>query len=693
MTALPKISIVTPAYNCEQYIRRCIESVTAQGYTNVEHIVVDGGSTDDTVQILKQYPHVRWISERDNGEAHALNKGIKMVTGEIVCWLNADDFMNPNSLSPIGEAFAKNPDWELIYGKTNMVSPDGAVLWVKESLPNATIKKLVRWWEHATMPHQPSMYFKKALLDRVGTINEALHFSIDFELWLRCAIETRFHYIDRVLSCATQRADCKSDGTESAQVKSHWRVLLPFLNYLPIDERIDFWSDYYIGRLTGLNKHSRLESTCFPESEEALLGIVRALSVHKRALEILVYLFPDKQAALAIAEMLVARGLFFDGTELISVPDRQLANRRSQAEQTIVIDGVFFERGKTGIFRMWDSLLKEWSTRPFGRRIVVLDRSGHAPRHPGIHYRLTPRGDIGNLQAEQRLLETICKEENAALFISTYYTSIESIPSVMPVYDMIPEKTGFNLSDPDWMAKHIAVKRASAFFCISHSTRSDLLEVFPDIDPGSAVVTHCGISRQQFKPAPVADVIALRQRLKLDRPYFILVGGKTGYKNAQMFFEAMQMLPTQQGFKTLVTGFFSERHLSDLQTGCEIVVATLSNDELNAAYSGALALVYPSKYEGFGLPVLEAMACGCPVISAPWTSLPEVGGNAVMYVDSALKLANAMVEIQRPGLRETLVAQGFEHLSKFRWDIMATQIQEVCDQVIEATQRSKVSSA
>jgi glycosyltransferase involved in cell wall biosynthesis len=187
--------------------------------------------------------------------------------------------------------------------------------------------------------------------------------------------------------------------------------------------------------------------------------------------------------------------------------------------------------------------------------------------------------------------------------------------------------------------------------------------------------------------------MALSQRLDLDRPYFMLVGSRAGYKNAPMFFEAMKTIPTQHGFKVLVTGSFSESELNGLKTGCDIVVATLTNDELNAAYTGALALVYPSKYEGFGLPILEAMACGCPVITTPWTSLPEVGGSSVMYVNDARSLANAMVEIQRPGTREMLIAAGYEQIEKFRWDTMAGQIQDVCEQVIRATQGQAVRSA
>src|ERR1051325_3716474 len=121
MTDLPMLSIVTPCFNSVVTIRDTIESVRAQDYPNLEHLVMDGGSTDGTVELLKEYPHLVWLSEKDEGHYHAMNKGIERATGEVVAVLNADDCYRPGALRKIGEAFVAHPDWDGLFGDVVLV--------------------------------------------------------------------------------------------------------------------------------------------------------------------------------------------------------------------------------------------------------------------------------------------------------------------------------------------------------------------------------------------------------------------------------------------------------------------------------------------------------------------------------------------------------------------------------------------
>jgi glycosyltransferase involved in cell wall biosynthesis len=692
MQSNPKISIVTPAFNCGHLIHRCIESVSFQDYPNVEHIIIDGGSTDGTVEVLKKYPHLRWISEPDNGEAHAVNKGIRMATGDIICWLNADDYFCPHALNLVAAAFAKNAPCDIVYGHTNMVDETGRVLWFKQSSPTATLKSLVRWWNCNWQPHQPSMFFSRQILEAVGPLNEQLHFSIDFELWLRCAVKGTLVLVDETLSCATHRMDSKSFDTQPDQIRSHWRVIEPYLAMLSREEIVEFWQEYYMGLFSGLNGNALAGLTQKPGSEEALFGLIRVMSKLYPALKALSLIFPDQDDLTSIAQRILEKGLGFKDGDFISIPDLPIRSSRPR-EKTIVIDGIFFERAKTGIYRLWAALLQEWSKGIHARRIVVLDRSGCAPRFPGIRYRLAPPAELKMPENETAMLEAICEQENAGLFVSTYYTSVRNVPSVMPLYDMIPEKIGMDLTGADWTAKHVAIRRASAFCCISESTRRDFLEIVPNIDPLSAVVIPCGIDLEQFSPARPDEVAHFRRRHGLTKPYFMLVGGEKGYKNAEMVLEAMRKLPWKDAFQLLVTRRINHKELLAEGEGLNVVACCLQDEELPAAYSGAAAFVYPSKQEGFGLPILEAMACDCPVITSPWSSLPEVAGAAALYASDATSLADAMMEVLKPSVRSLLLPAGQEQVRKFRWDVAAAKTLSVFDQVIAATSSGQKSSS
>ncbi len=165
MSALPKISVVTPSFNSIHTIRETIESVRTQDYPNWEHIVVDGGSKDGTLEILKEYPHLRWVSEKDEGHYHAMNKGIQMAAGGIVNILNADDCFRPGALRVVGEAFAAHPEWDGCFGDIVYVNGEGHEIYRREE---ATFDyDVLRFSGVCYVIHQ-TLFVKKAVHDRLG---------------------------------------------------------------------------------------------------------------------------------------------------------------------------------------------------------------------------------------------------------------------------------------------------------------------------------------------------------------------------------------------------------------------------------------------------------------------------------------------------------------------------------------------
>ncbi|MGE5659840.1 MAG: methyltransferase domain-containing protein [Actinomycetota bacterium] len=346
-------------------------------------------------------------------------------------------------------------------------------------------------------------------------------------------------------------------------------------------------------------------------------------------------------------------------------------------ELKIIIDGVFFQLYKTGIARVWKSLLEEWAESSFANKIVVLDRAGTAPKFTGIKYRVVPPYSYHTTDADRVMIQQVCDEEGADLFISTYYTTPLSTPSVFMAYDMIPEVLNANLNEPMWKEKHHAIRHASAYISISANTARDLIKYFPTINLESVTVAHCGIQRS-FSPANQETINQFKNKYGLSKPYFISVGGGSDYKNTGLFFQAFSKLTSKQGFDIICTGsgVLLEAEFRSYTCGSTVHKFHLNDEELIAAYSGAVALVYPSQYEGFGLPVLEAMACGCPVITCPNSSIPEVAEQAALYVDDndVNGFANALCEVQKPEVRNYLIFAGLEQAKKFSWSKMARQV-------------------
>ncbi|WP_204336814.1 glycosyltransferase family 2 protein [Cryomorpha ignava] len=179
MNTLPKISIVTPSFNQGQYLEQTIDSVLSQDYPNLEYFIVDGGSTDNSKEIIEKYAkHLTWwVSEKDNGQSHAINKGLSRATGEIINWINSDDYYEPDALKTVAKAF-ENPKITMatfranVFGLQNRRSR-GTDLY-QDNLPKAIAYSRI---------DQPETFFRKSAIDHIGLLNEDLHYCMDKE-WL-----------------------------------------------------------------------------------------------------------------------------------------------------------------------------------------------------------------------------------------------------------------------------------------------------------------------------------------------------------------------------------------------------------------------------------------------------------------------------------------------------------------------------
>jgi glycosyltransferase involved in cell wall biosynthesis len=221
-TDQPLVSIVTPSFNQGRFIADAIESVLSQDYPRIEYSVVDGGSADGTLDILRQYEgRLRWISEPDRGQAEAINKGWRLARGDILAWLNSDDIYRPGAVRAAVEAFARYPQAGAVYGDCDYISADGQFLEGYETYEfdyDVFVKS-----SRSPIP-QPSTFLRREVLDRAGYLDETLQSALDWEYWLRVGAHYPIVYVPQTLAgyrvhaaskSATQNLRC---GVETVRV-------------------------------------------------------------------------------------------------------------------------------------------------------------------------------------------------------------------------------------------------------------------------------------------------------------------------------------------------------------------------------------------------------------------------------------------------------------------------------------------
>ncbi|HOZ68245.1 MAG TPA: glycosyltransferase family 2 protein [Chitinophagaceae bacterium] len=193
----PRISIITPSFNQGDFIEETILSVLNQDYPNLEYIIIDGGSTDQTVDIIKKYSDriSYWVSEKDRGQSHAINKGFERAKGEIINWINSDDQLMPGTLHKLAALFNVDPELMMVHGRIEYFGETRPYYSV--NLPAKDLD--TRYISHICMP-QPATFYRRQLLLEQGLLDESLHFSMDTDLFVRAGLHYKIHQSDEVFA-------------------------------------------------------------------------------------------------------------------------------------------------------------------------------------------------------------------------------------------------------------------------------------------------------------------------------------------------------------------------------------------------------------------------------------------------------------------------------------------------------------
>ncbi|OQY89535.1 MAG: hypothetical protein B6D38_06435 [Anaerolineae bacterium UTCFX1] len=219
---MPLVSIITPSFNQARYLEQTIQSVLGQDHPRIEYIVVDGASTDGSVEIVKKYADklAWWVSEKDSGQAEAINKGLVRATGEIVAWLNSDDYYLPGTVSAAVKVFDENPDVVLVYGNMLAVdergNPFNTLTYKQLFLQDLLCFQIIG---------QPAVFFRRSVLEKAGMLDPTFHFLLDHHLWIRIAGHGKILHVDQTWSAARYHAEAKNRAKAAEFGREAFRVL------------------------------------------------------------------------------------------------------------------------------------------------------------------------------------------------------------------------------------------------------------------------------------------------------------------------------------------------------------------------------------------------------------------------------------------------------------------------------------
>lgn len=268
------VSIITPSFNQGSYLEQTIRSVLEQDYPRIEYILVDGGSTDGSVEVIRKYEDrmTYWISEKDHGQADAINKGFARAAGEIIAWLNSDDYYLPGAVSAAVKVLEDNPDVLLVYGDLLAVDEQGQTI-NHLRYRQLTLEDLLCF----QIIGQPSVFMRRSALLASGLLDTSFHFMLDHHLWIRIARLGKILHLPQMLAAARYHAEAKNRAKAAEFGRDAFRILeyaAQDKNLAPILARVKRRASASVHRV---NARYLLDGG---QSAAALSAWIRALFIH-----------------------------------------------------------------------------------------------------------------------------------------------------------------------------------------------------------------------------------------------------------------------------------------------------------------------------------------------------------------------------------------------------------------------------
>lgn len=231
------ISIVTPTLNQAETIEETILSVRDQDYPRVDHAILDGGSTDETISILERYPHLLWVSEPDGGQSDAINKGLRRAGGDVVAYLNSDDVYRPGAFEAVNQAF-QDPECFVLVGECDVIDAAGKTTGVYLAQLDAR-EDLLRWWKwnQGVCIPQPSVFIRRTALESVGLFDVDYHMAMDLEMWMRLAKVFPFTMARKTLAGFRVTPETKTSRRRADKVLECDRAARAHIDLAPAAER------------------------------------------------------------------------------------------------------------------------------------------------------------------------------------------------------------------------------------------------------------------------------------------------------------------------------------------------------------------------------------------------------------------------------------------------------------------------